>query len=114
MLGEDGGDEHVAEESATTGCLNKVDVGEQASCANDDDDGSDKVAGCQAKDEGVAKFATSTIDDVGQDDGEGADEGEAANDHVDNVAYCADALALKGDVGVCGVAMLLYADGWVI
>ena len=34
----------------------------------------------------MTQFATPAIQYVGQDDGEGADKGEAADDHVDRVA----------------------------
>ena len=64
----------------------------------------------------MTQFATPAIQYVGQDDGEGADKGEAADDHVDRVAGGADALLLESG-GVIGVGVVVGgndADGRVV
>lgn len=110
MLGEDGADKDVTQEGAWIALLDEVDVGEETGGGDDDDDARSQVARGEAKDESVAKLAASSIQDVGQDDGEGTDKGETADDHVDRVAGGTDAFALKGG-GVIGIGIGAVVGG---
>ncbi len=64
----------------------EVDLGNEAGGGDDDDDRGDEVASGETEDEGVTKLATPSVQDVGKDDGDAADQGETADDHVDIVA----------------------------
>lgn len=110
VLGEDGADENVAEKGAGAGMFYQIDVGYKTRSCDDDHNGGGEIAGCQAKDESVAKLSTSSIEDVRQNDEEGADEGEAANDHVNIIGCCANALLLESGIGVCSVVSSGDAD----